>query len=287
MSSGAGKERIAPETRIVLLLCLSVAVLFVDAVPTLAAVSAAAAALLLCARVGWRKLLFYLLFALAAVWGFLLTQSIFYAHHPRTVLIELIAPETPLIGPLTGGVAVYLEGAVYGAVQSLRFLTLMTAGLTLVWTTSPQRLLQGLRRLRLPFKAAFMVTTALRFLPAIATEARITLAAMRARGYPLRPSRPWSYLNALAAALGPILFRNIRRASMLADSVESRGFGVRSNGGALQREGRGHLERLILIAAPLATLLIVAAKLLSFAAHAGILYHADLEWIYEFVEKVL
>ena len=287
MSAGAAKHRISPETRIVLLLCLSVAVLLVDNVATLAAAAAASIALLLGARVGWRKLLFYLLFALAAVWGFLLTQSIFYVQHPRTVLIELISPQTPLIGPLTGGVAIYLEGALYGAVQSLRFLTLMTAGLTLVWTTSPQALLQGLRRLRLPFKAAFMVTTALRFLPAIATEARITLAAMRARGYPMRPSRPWSYLGALAAALGPILFRNIRRASMLADSVESRGFGVRENGRALEAAGRGRLEKLMLAAAPLATVLLVCAKLLSFAAHAGALYHAELEWMYEFVEKVL
>jgi energy-coupling factor transport system permease protein len=203
------------------------------------------------------------------------------------MLFQIVTPDTPVIGPLTGGVAVYLEGAVHGATQSLRLLALLTAGMTLATCTPPQMLLKGLRRLRLPYKGAFMVATALRFIPTIASETRATLAAMKARGYPMRPSRPWRYLAALTSAITPVMFRNMRRASMLADSVESRGFAMREDDGSPAKAGRGALGSLTLWLAPTITILLIAAKLLNIAAVSGLYFSDHIEWIYVLAETIL
>jgi energy-coupling factor transport system permease protein len=286
-SDTAVEVLLSARVKVVLVVCFSVAVLLIDNVQTLAAAYATLMPAILLAKPGRRKLFYYALFSLAAVWGFLLTQSIFYAQQPRTVLFVLVSRDAPLIGPLTGGISVYLEGAIYGAVQSLRFLAMMTAGLALVWTTSPQELLQALRRLRLPYKAAFMVAAALRFIPAIASEARATLAAMRSRGYPMRPSRPWRYLTALTAGLGPILFRNMRRAAMLADSVESRGFALRADDGQSPIGRASAIERIALWLAPTIVLSMIAAKLITAAALYGVFYNEGIGWVYGLVKAFM
>jgi energy-coupling factor transport system permease protein len=297
---------IGADLKLVLLLCLSIIVLMVDNLVTLTVISLLIFAVFAAAGVGRRRFAIWLLLSLAVVWGFVLTQSIFYPYRPRTLVFVIITPETPVLGALTGGIALYWEGAVHGLTQSLRMLALLTAGLTVVWTTPAHEILLGLRRLRLPYRAAFMLTTALRFIPTIGSEARSVLIAMRARGYQMRPAKPWRYLRALAVGLTPILHRNMRRAAMLADSVESKGFLLADPYGAdasSRSFATGHLvtasnahsaKTLVkllritaLAAAPAFTILLAGAKLLTFAAQTGLFYLSSCEWIYELVETHL
>jgi len=287
MRAPAAGRLLGARAKIVLLACLSVAVLLVDSITVLAALDLALLAVFASARLGWKRFAILVLFTAATVWGFVLTQSLFYPYRPRTLLLELIPPGAPVLGPLTGGVALYWEGALYGMLQSLRFLALLVLGLTVVWTTSPQRLLLGLRRLRLPYRLAFMLAAALRFLPAIAEEARMVVTAMRVRGYRLRPTRPWRYLAALGHGLAPILFRNIRRATMLADSVESRSFAAAASAATAGAAPSGVADRLVCLVVPAATLLLVGAKLLHLAALSGLFYSDALAWLYGLADAIL
>lgn len=282
--------RIKPETRLVLLFCTAAAAVLIDNIPTLAGLYLAALMLFAFARLGLKKSLIMLVVSAAAVWGFIATQSFFYPFRPRTMLLQLVSADFPILGPLTGGVSIYLEGVLYGVTQSLRFLVMITGGFIVVWTTSPQQLLQGLRRLKVPYKAAFLSATAVRFIPAIASETGAVLAAMKARGFPLRPSRPWNYLRALGKGLTPIIYRNMRRASMLADSLESRGFpGPVQNRVSESREkaDRRLFDRLVLFTCVALTLSLAAAKFLSFAAGSGFFYSENLRWLYVLVDSYL
>lgn len=302
---GKGRSQRA-DIKIVLLLSLSVLVFLTDQVPTLLCIYCTVVSLLVLAGTGWKRLLIWFAFSVVALWTFVLTQSVFYPYYPRTLFFEIIPAETPLLGALTGGVAVYWEGIVYGAVQSLRFLILITAGLTVVWTTSAQEMLRGLRRLGLPYPLAFMVTTAVRFIPTVGKEAGIVLSAMRTRGYRMHPLKPWRYLTAMAHSLTPILFRNMRRAGLLADSVETRGFnavhnqpategGLKTASGDTRRAsrdlpdnaGRWLPRRFFVVFIPLVTLALLAAKVVTIAAREGIFYSDNLIWIYDVVEAVL
>jgi energy-coupling factor transporter transmembrane protein EcfT len=81
--------------------------------------------------------------------------------------IWLVTPDTPIIGIITGGIPLSLQGAVYGLIQSLRILAMVNASVALVMTTPFNRIIIGLRQLGIPSVFAFMLATAVRFVPTI------------------------------------------------------------------------------------------------------------------------
>jgi energy-coupling factor transport system permease protein len=117
-------------------------------------------------------------------------------------------------------------------VQSLRLLATALAGLTLCLSTSPERILAALVRLKLPASPAFMTMAALRFLPLVIDEVRTVRQARRLRGYRFRlwgpaGDRLGSYRSELLLLL-PVVAASLRRAESLAESVTARGFDPRS-----------------------------------------------------------
>ena len=98
-------------------------------------------------------------------------------------MFTLVPADLPLIGKMTGGIRVYREGLFHGIVQSLRFNTTLGIGCFIIWTTQPRDLLLALTQLRVPTTLAFMVTTALHFIPVIANEAANVLRSQRLRGF--------------------------------------------------------------------------------------------------------
>lgn len=87
----------------------------------------------------------------------------------------------PVLGQITGGLYVYREGVIYGAVQGLRSATMLTLGLFVCWTSDPRQLLKALMAWRLSPQIAFMLVTAIRFLPVLAAEAGEVIIALRLR----------------------------------------------------------------------------------------------------------
>ena len=171
----------------------------------------------------WRVLIVFLL---VGIWGAMVSQALFYNQEPRTMIACLVSPATPWIGELTGGVYVYREGLEHGAVQALRSGIMMACGLLICWTTDSRQLLQCIMHWRMPYAIAFMLITSLRFLPVIFEETAIVLTAQRLRGFePVRSFSPLRWIRTAFHVLFPILARALRRASTLALSVESRGFG--------------------------------------------------------------
>ena len=171
----------------------------------------------------WRVLV---LFLLVGIWGAMVSQALFYNQEPRTMIACLVSPATPWIGELTGGVYVYREGLEHGAVQALRSGIMLACGLLICWTTDSRQLLQCFLHWRMPYAIAFMLITSLRFLPVIFEETAIVLTAQRLRGFePVRSFSPLRWIRTAFHVLFPILARALRRASTLALSVESRGFG--------------------------------------------------------------
>jgi energy-coupling factor transport system permease protein len=177
---------------------------------------------------GWLVILGLL--ALIA-WTTTLTQGFFYPASPASARWTLVDPRD-LGGFYFPGLAVTAEGLAHGAVQSLRLLATALAGLTLCLSTSPERILAALVRLRLPAALAFMTMAALRFLPLVIDEVRIVRQARRLRGYRFRLLGPkgdrfGSYRSELLLLL-PVVAASLRRAESLAESVTARGFDPRS-----------------------------------------------------------
>lgn len=167
----------------------------------------------------WKVLAILLLLGL---WGSMFSQALFFAQSTRTPLFVLIEPNAGFLGTLTGGLYVYREGILYGAVQGLRSASMMSLGLLVCWTSDPRQLLQALIAWRLSPQIAFMLVTAIRFLPVLAAETGEVITALQLRSD--SHSGRTAVIRHLPYIAKPLLARCLRRAQTLALSVVSRGF---------------------------------------------------------------
>ena len=166
----------------------------------------------------WKVLSIFLLLGL---WGSISSQALFFSQNPRTPLIMLISPGFPLLGSLTGGLYIYREGIIYGAVQGMRTASMISLGLLVCWTSDPRDLLKGLTAWHLSPQASFMLVTAIRFFPILAAEAGEVMTALQLRSGSEKGRH--QVLRHIPYMIKPLLARCLRRAQTLSLSVTSRG----------------------------------------------------------------
>lgn len=108
----------------------------------------------------------------------------------------------------------------------LRMLVMTMAFLCLLAATKIQDIAQALvERFHMPCEYAFMLTTALRFVPDFLSDSAATLDAQSCRGYSNRGNvfkRLYSYLTVVK----PLVMRAIAKSDTLALSMELKGFGA-------------------------------------------------------------
>ncbi len=183
------------------------------------------------------------------VWSTVLSQGLFYSEQPRVALASL--------GPLT----LYREGVTYGLVQSLRFVSVGLAGMTVALSTPTDRLHAALLRLRVPFGLALMTATALRFVPQVVREWATVRRARRARGRPAWQRSPVAWLVLEVSLLRPVVARAVRRAWALATSLDARGFDALAPRTERRALWMRPWERVLLVGVVLGTAAVVAARL--------------------------
>lgn len=167
--------------------------------------------------------LLMLLYIMVGV-GAIMTQALFYTPPYGTLLpgIWLISPDVPLIGQFTGGIRMSAQGALYGFIQAFRILAVINASAVLVITTPINRLIIGLREMGVPGTFAFMLTTAVRFVPVLMDEYQTIIAALRARDL----IDPWHPIRMAKQSFGTLIINVIRRCNQLAFAAESRAFSM-------------------------------------------------------------
>ena len=214
-----------------------------------------------------------------SLWGTIFSQALFYREWPRTIVLTLMPQEFPVLGKITGGLYVYKEGFLYGLIQGLRFSAMTASGLLLCWTTEPQKMLLGLVRLKIPYGIAFMAVTAIRFLPILLAEILTVIDAQRLKGF--NPLKLKGLLKGIMNTLAPVLANSVRRAGVLAASVESRAFRAYPVRTYL-KDLRYSAIDVIVMATFLSVSLSFAMIKILYGLYVGeILYISALRWIYE------
>ena len=210
----------------------------------------------------WKALAVLLLLGL---WGSMFSQALFFAQTPRTPLVTIISPENGILGALTGGLYIYREGILYGAVQGLRSASMLALGLLVCWTSDPRQLLKALLAWKLSPQLAFMLVTAIRFLPVMAAETGEVITALQLRSDSQRGRS--AVLQHLPYICKPLLARCLRRAQTLALSVVSRGFFLASAG---QLQEKWSLQEKLCCMGFLAfTVIVVASKIIYLLSEHG------------------
>ena len=207
------------------LICFAFMVITADSPRLLFILFTLALLLHLVARTSFYKWQILAVLLLLSLWGSIIGQALFFAQLPRTPLLTIVAADQGWLGQFTGGIIIYREGIIYGAVQGMRAATMLVIGLLVCWSSDPRQLLQALCSWRLPPQIAFMAVTAIRFLPTLASETAEIITAIKIRtGHTGGKLYILKYLPQIA---NPLLARSLRRAQTLAASVVSRGFFLR------------------------------------------------------------
>lgn len=133
-----------------------------------------------------------------------------------------------LFGALLAGLQYLLgSGTVLAAVTGLRMVAMTLVFVILLATTRIQDLTAALvSQCRIPYEYAFMFTAALRFIPDFLAESKAVQEAQACRGYSPR-GNPLRRLVAYIAVVEPLVLRAIHRSETMAMSLELRGFGSR------------------------------------------------------------
>ncbi len=279
-----------PRTKILMLIFFGSLAIMLDSAVSLLFCFLISLGLIVLSFPSWRQCRVLILFLFFTTWGLIYSQAIFYNEFPRTVLFSLVGHDVPIIGSITGGVRVYREGFLHGAIQSLRFNTTLTIGCFIIWSTQPRDLLLAFVKLRVPYNLAFMVTTGLHYIPLIAAESANVIRSQRLRGFRYLQFNPLQVIRGLLNSFRPILTNNIRRATHLGEAVESRAFSpdIVGKQRTYLRLLKMQSQDIVLLTAVSVTLVgVITLKMLYFCYANGIYYAFWMRGMYTFVREVL
>lgn len=215
-----------PALKLWLLLFYTLAVFSYPGLPAALALTAVLAAAYRTAGLGFafflKKLRFFLVF------GALI------------VLVQVLAVKTGvLLGVLRLGrltVEFWSEGLLGGAAISLRFLNVVGSSYLFISTTDPNRLAYALMQMGLPYRAGFMLVTALRFIPVFQLELSQVRHAQMAKGIDLEKLTLPKLVTAIKYLLVPLVISALGKVDALSISMESRAFGLYRQRSYLERQ---------------------------------------------------
>jgi energy-coupling factor transport system permease protein len=111
-------------------------------------------------------------------------------------------------------------------VMSLRMLaTVSTIPILIMTTSMTDIVVLMVEKLKVPFKYAFMFTTALRFIPTFMGEMEQIIQAQMSRGYNADTKNPLKKFIIIVPLAVPLLVSSVKKTEKIAISMEVRGFG--------------------------------------------------------------
>ena len=127
--------------------------------------------------------------------------------------------ETVLFGPVTQ------EGLFYGLLISFRLITLFMLMPLIIMTTQIYHIALGMVKMGLPYKVAYMATTALNMVPTLQNEIGVIMEAQKLRAFTVYEdgSIPQK-LKAYPTLVIPLVIGTMRRAQQMGVAMDARSF---------------------------------------------------------------
>ena len=173
--------------------------------------------------------------------GLMAIGAVFMAREPGTLILESVALliTIALLGltrawikslrfvlpmvALIFAISLFSFDIQVALVLSIRLLNLLAVSFVFFRATSPEELGDALRKMGVPYEFAFILTTAMRYVPLLGQKIRNIVDAQSSRGIDLR-LRLRNAPNFMALLM-PLLAQSFVLADELAMAMESRGFG--------------------------------------------------------------
>lgn len=148
-------------------------------------------------------------------------QAFFYPGQTNLLRISNAIPAIGFSGYIT------VEGVMYGLALVLRLVVIMTVAPLLVMTTPMSDLMLALVKLKIPYRFAFILTTAMSLFPSIQNRAELIQQAQLCRGVgDFESGNFFIRLRASASILTPLILGAFRDSQILDVAMSSRAFGA-------------------------------------------------------------
>jgi energy-coupling factor transport system permease protein len=167
-----------------------------------------------------------------AIWPLLLFIFIFTVFNSAFLL--LITPEygSKLTGTYTDAVSVgfytiTFETIFYCITLSLKYIAIMPITILFIFTTHPSNFASSLNRIGVPYRVAYSVSIALRYIPDVKAEVENIINAQEARGVAFRKGDAsiGTRLKNYATVMMPLLLSSFNRIETVSNAMDLRGFG--------------------------------------------------------------
>jgi energy-coupling factor transport system permease protein len=140
--------------------------------------------------------------------------------------------ETPeaqrVIFPIFNFMYLTVGGLLYGLTLLFRIIMMIVISSVLIACTPLNDFFQLLQKMAMPYQLAFVLTTAIRFIPTMEKKTRAILDAQNARGAQIGSGKLWQQIQAYVAVMIPMLTVAVRMSDNLAVGMLNRGYGSRT-----------------------------------------------------------
>jgi energy-coupling factor transport system permease protein len=136
---------------------------------------------------------------------------------------------TPLGRSVIGssfGLFLTVGGLLYGLTYLLRILVMVLVSSALIYCTPLDAFLELLRKLKMPYQLAFVLTTAIRFVPTMEKKTESILDAQRARGSRVGTGSFMDRIRTYIPVMVPMMVEAVRMSEVLAVAMLNRGYGA-------------------------------------------------------------
>ncbi|MCI8479054.1 MAG: energy-coupling factor transporter transmembrane protein EcfT [Oscillospiraceae bacterium] len=236
-------HRLDARVKIILLLMLTILVFMTRNFPVLAVI-------FVFLLLGWkisgipmRELGGYLKLLVGLIAFVVLIQCLF--QRGETSLIDPILPE---FLPLVGGMGrITVEGVQFGLLLGFRLLVIMCLMPLVIMCTRIRELSLGFVKLGVPYRIAFMITTALNQVPLLQDEITTITDAQKLRAFTVfEDGTPLKKLKAYPTLVIPLVMGAMKKSMLIGTAMDVRAFG--------SRKGRSYLHDIQMGRADMVTL---------------------------------
>jgi len=137
--------------------------------------------------------------------------------------------ETPeaqhVIFPIFNFMYLTVGGMLYGLTLLFRIIMMIVTSSVLIACTPLNDFFQLLQKMAMPYQLAFVLTTAIRFIPTMEKKTRAILDAQNARGAQIGSGKFWQRIQTYVAVMIPMLTVAVRMSDNLAVGMLNRGYG--------------------------------------------------------------
>lgn len=118
-----------------------------------------------------------------------------------------------------------LEGLFYGIMIALKTNTMIISGMVFLSTTKIEEIAEGLVKLKVPYRGAFALSTAIRLVPMIVATSYTIIQAQKSRGLDLDSGNILQKTRKYLPLMIPTFISVIRSTNIFSMALESKGFG--------------------------------------------------------------